>query len=136
MFHRVLYSIVFIGTCPSVIGTTRLPPPLPTFPAGNFLTDSEMDTLEKAQGMWDDYTQREALICSQVLTTIPEGLAMEFQGLKSGKEMWDALCKRHEDKALAVTANIRSRIYVLKCQDSLAYPEYYERAVAIDGQPN
>jgi hypothetical protein len=77
-----------------------------------------MDTLEKAQGRWDNYTQREALICSQVLTTILEGLAMELQALKTGKEMWDALCKRNEDKAMVVTINIRSRIYALKCQDN------------------
>ena len=31
--------------------------------------------------------------------------------------MWDALCNKHEKRALMVIVDLRRRIYVLKCLD-------------------
>ena len=35
----------------------------------------------------------------------------------TGKEMWDALCAKHEKKALTVIVDLRCRMYALKCLD-------------------
>ena len=57
------------------------------------------------------------MIKAQILTTIPESTAVEIQSLKTGKEMWDALCDKHEKRALMVIVDLRCRIYALKCLD-------------------
>ena len=38
--------------------------------------------------------------------TIPEALLIEVQKLKMGKEVWDAICIKHEGKALTVKVDI------------------------------
>ena len=35
----------------------------------------------------------------------------------TGKEMWNALCDKHEKKALTVKVDLWRRMYVLKCLD-------------------
>ena len=97
-------------------GTIRMPPPIPSYPNGHTLDDDEMEALEKIEEKWDLYNQHEALIKAQILTTIPEATAVEIQ-LTTGKEMWDALCAKHEKKALMVIVDLRRRMYALKCLD-------------------
>ena len=48
----------------------------------------EMGHLQLVQG----------LIKAQILTTIPENIAIKVQGLMTGKALWDALCDKHEKK--------------------------------------
>jgi hypothetical protein len=98
-------------------GTIRQPKPVPTFPSGHVLTDQELESLEALEEKWDVFNQREAMIKAQILTTIPESLAIEIQSLVTGKDIWDALCKKHESKALTVTVDLRRRLYALKCLD-------------------
>ena len=56
-------------------------------------------------------------IKAQILTTIPEATAVEIQSLATGKEMWDALCAKHEKKALMVIVDLQCRMYALKYLD-------------------
>ena len=94
-----------------------MPPPIPSYPNGHTLDNDEMEELEKIEEKWDLYNQREALIKAQILITIPEAMAVEIQILMTGKEMWDALCAKHEKKALMVIMDLWRRMYVLKCLD-------------------
>ena len=50
----------------------------------------------------------------QILTTISESLVIKFQGLETGKKLGDALCEKHENRALTVVVGLRHRLYVLK----------------------
>ena len=98
-------------------GTIRMPPPIPSYPNGHTLDDDEIEELEKIEEKWDLYNQHEAMIKAQILTTIPESTAVEIQSLKTGKEMWDTLCNKHEKRALTVIVDLWRRIYALKCLD-------------------
>ena len=100
-------------------GTARLPPAVPEYPNGHTLLTDEVDELEKIEEKWVIYNQREATIKAQILTTIPETLAIKVQNLDTGKEIWDALCKKHEKRALTVVVDLQHRIYVLKSLDDL-----------------
>ena len=46
-----------------------------------------------------------------------ESISIDLQGLKTGKALWDALCEKHEKKALTVVVDLWHRLYVLKCLD-------------------
>ena len=76
-----------------------------------------MEELEKIEEKWDMYNQPEATIRAQLLTTIPGSIAIDLQGLETGKELWDTLCKKHEKRALTVVVDLWHRLYVLKCLD-------------------
>ena len=76
-----------------------------------------MEELDKIEEKWDLYNQCEALIKAQILTTVPEAMGVEIQSLTTGKEMWDALCAKHEKKALMVIVDLQRRMYALKCLD-------------------
>ena len=56
---------------------------------------------------------------SPILTTIPKSISIEVQGLTTGKAIWDALCDKHEKKALTGIVDLRCRIYALKCVDKV-----------------
>ena len=75
-----------------------MPPPIPSYLNGHTLDDDEIEELEKIEEKWDLYNQREAMIKVQIFTTIPEATAVEIQSLNTGKEMWDALCDKHEKR--------------------------------------
>ena len=98
-------------------GMIHMPPPIPSYPNGHTLDDNEMEEREKIEEKWDLYNQCEALIKAQILTTIFEAMAVEIQSLMTGKEMWDALCTKHEKKALMVIVDLQRRMYALKCLD-------------------
>ena len=59
-------------------GTICMPPPIPSYPNGHTLEDNEMEELEKIEEKWDLYNQCEALIKPQILTTVPEAMAVEI----------------------------------------------------------
>ena len=61
------------------------------------------------------YNQQEASIKAQILTTIPESLAIEIKALDTSKKLWDVLCEKHEKRALKVVVDLWCRLYVLKC---------------------
>ena len=94
-------------------GTVRVPDPLPT----HVITESEDEAYDKAEKRWDDYYQREALIKAQIYTTIPEALLIEIRKLSTAKEIWDAICAKHEHTTLTVKIDIRRRMYEMKCDD-------------------
>ena len=96
-------------------GTGCLPPPIPMHPPNHHLDEDELGELDKIKEKWDVYNQREASIKAQILTTIPESFAIEIQALDTSKKLWDALCKKHENRALTVVVNLRPRLYALKC---------------------
>ena len=98
-------------------GTIRMPPPISSYPNGHTLDDDEMEELEKIEKRWDLYNQHEALIKAQILTTVPEATAVEIHSLATRKEIWDALCAKHEKKALTVIVDLQRRMYALKCLD-------------------
>ena len=58
--------------------TIRMPTPIPSYPNGHTLDDNEIEELEKIEEKWDLYNQREAMIKAQILTTIPEAMAVEI----------------------------------------------------------
>ena len=57
-----------------------------------------LEELDKIEGKWDVYNQQEASIKAQILTTIPESLAIKIQALESSKKLWDTLCEKHDKK--------------------------------------
>jgi hypothetical protein len=112
-------------------GTARIPPPIPTYPNGYALTDDEVVELEKLEEKWDSYNQRENSIKAQILAMIPESIAIEIQTSSTGKEIWDTLCRKHEQKALMVTVDLRCRIYALKCMDDSNVKTHIQSLVAL-----
>ena len=92
-------------------GMACLPPAINEYPNGHTLPEDEADELEKIEEKRDIYKQREAMIKAQILTTIPETLAIKVQSLETGKEIWDTLCKKHEKRALTVVVDLQHRIY-------------------------
>src|SRR5882672_4089569 len=105
------------GVMRHIQGTARAPPPIPTFPTTRPLTADEEDQLEASEKCHDEYDQREAIIKVQIFTTIPDLLLIEVQKLQTSKEVWDALCAKHEKKALTVVVDIHRRMYEMKCED-------------------
>ena len=95
-------------------GTVRVPDPLPA----HAISESEEEAYDKAEKRWDDYYQREALIKAQIYTTIPEALLIEVRKLSTAKEVWEAVCAKHEHRALTVKIDIRRRMYEMKCEDN------------------
>ena len=67
--------------------------------------------------MTTTYDQQEAIIKAQIFTLILDSLLIEVQKLKTAKELWEAMCAKHEKKALNVMVDIRHHIYELKCED-------------------
>ena len=65
------------------------------------------------------YKQWEASIKAQILTTIPESLAIKIQALDTGKKLWDALCEKHKNRALTVVVDLQCRLYALNCLNNL-----------------
>ena len=53
----------------------------------------------------------------QIFTTIPESLLIKVCNLFSVKEIWDAVCSKHESKALMVKVDICRCMYEMKCED-------------------
>ena len=94
-------------------GTAHMSPPVPMYPNDHVLDKDEMEELEKIEEKWDLYNQCEASIKAQILTTIPEAMAIEIQSLATRKEMWDALCAKHEKRALMVIVDLQCRMYAL-----------------------
>ena len=62
-------------------GTARVPPPIPTYNLNHQLDKDELDELDKIREKWDMCNQHEASIKAQILTTLPESLAIEIQAL-------------------------------------------------------
>ena len=67
--------------------TAYVPPTIPTHPPNHLLDEDKLDELDKIEEKWDVYNQHEASIKAQILTTIPESLAIEIQALDTGKKL-------------------------------------------------
>ena len=98
-------------------GTAHVPPPIPMYNPNHHLDKDELEELDKIKEKWDVYNQEEASIKAQILTTIPESLAVEIQALDTSKKLWDVLREKHEKRALTVVVDVQCRLYVLKCLD-------------------
>src|SRR5882724_9793880 len=48
---------------------------------------------------------------------VPELLLIELCKLKTAQEVWDAICAKHEGKALTVKVDLQCHIYAMKCED-------------------
>ena len=57
------------------------------------------------------------MILTQIFTTIPNSVLIEVQNLNTAKEVWEAMCAKHETKALPVKIDMRCQMYELKCKD-------------------
>ena len=98
-------------------GTICMPPPIPMYPNSHILDEDKLEELEKMEEKGDLHNQCEASIKAQILTTIPEAMAVEIQSPATSKELWDSLCAKHEKKGLMVIVDLRCRMYALKCLD-------------------
>ena len=116
--QQTLSSLMSIkGVQRHLNGTAHVPPSIPMHPPNHLLNEDELDELDKIEEKWDVYNQCEASIKAQILTTISESLVIEIQALDTDKKLWDALCEKHENRALTVVVDLRCRLYVLKCLD-------------------
>ena len=100
-------------------GMAYAPPAIPEYPEGHTLFMDKVEDLEEIEEKWDMYNQQEATIKAQILTTIPESIAIELQDLATSKELWGALCNKHEKRLLTVVVDLWCRLYTLKCLDNL-----------------
>jgi len=69
-----------------------------------------------------------------IFTTIPDSLLIEVQKLKTVKEVWDALCVKHEKKALTVVIDICHHMYEMKCEDELQVHMHLETLMGMQEQ--
>ena len=81
------------------------------------LTEEEEDELDDLERRWDDYNQREATIMVQIFTTVPDSILIKVWNLATAKEVWDAVCVKHETRALTVKVDMWRRMYEMKCED-------------------
>ena len=81
-------------------GTVRVPAPLPILNVKKGISEEEEEAYEKAEKRWDDYQQCEVLIMMQIFTMVPEVLLIEIRRLLTAKQMWDAICTKHESSSL------------------------------------
>ena len=98
-------------------GMTHAPLAIPEYPVEYTLLQDELEDLEKIEEKWDMYSQWEAMIKAQLLTMILKSIAIELQGLETGKELWDALCEKYKKRSLTVVVDLQHRLYALKCLD-------------------
>src|SRR6266481_5900555 len=74
------------------------------------------------------------MVKAQIFTTIPDVLLIEVQKLNTAKEVWDAVCTKHEGKALTVKINIQRRMYKMKCEDELQVRTHLKTLLKIQEQ--
>src|SRR3977135_3456361 len=117
-----------------VEGKARKPAAIPTFAKDYTITEEDEERVEKAERLWDDYHQREAIVKAQIYSTIPESLQIEVQQLKTAKEIWAAVCRKHEGKAVMVKVDLRRRIYEMKCEDEANIRTHLEELMRMQEQ--
>ena len=108
------------GVMQHIEGTDREPLVIPTFlasPVSWLLMQEEEECLERAEKWWDKYHQCKAMVNAQIFMTVPESLLVELCKLKIVKVMWDAVCAKHEGKALTVKVDLWCHICAMKCED-------------------
>lgn len=85
-------------------GSVQTPNPIPTYSTTYIITEEELD---KAEKHWDDYSQWEALIKTQIFATIPDVLLMEARNSHKIEKQ----CAKHETRALTVKVEMHCQIY-------------------------
>ena len=88
-------------------GTAQIPPLIPTYPNGHVLTDEEEEWLDDLEKCWDNYNKCEAAVMVQIYTTVSDSILIKVHNLVTVKELWEAVCAKHETKALTVKVDIR-----------------------------
>ena len=96
--------------------------------------DKEEEELDAVEKCWDSYNQREATIMAQIFTTVPDSILIEVRNLTTAKEIWDAVCAKHEMKALTVKLDMWHRMYELKCKDEYNVRMHLENLMRIQEQ--
>ena len=81
------------------------------------LTDKEKGQLDDLEKCWDDYNQRKATIMAQIFTMVPDSVLIEILNLATAKEIWEAVCAKHEMKALTVKVDMWRQMYEMRCKD-------------------
>ena len=54
---------------------------------------------------------------AQIFTTVLDSILIEVRNLATAKEVWDAVCVKHETRALTIKVDMRRRMYEMKCED-------------------
>ena len=122
------------GVKTHIEGLARMPPVIPKFLELHILTSEELKKVNELELLWDEYDQKEAVIKAQILTSIPESIALEIQDEDKVATMWQKLCAKHEDKTLAVWIDMRHRIYALRCEDEANVRTHIESMKALHEQ--
>ena len=113
-----------------------MPPAIPKFLELHILTREELKKVNELELLWDEYDQKEAMIKAQILMSVPESIALEIQDEDKAATMWQKLCVKHKDKALAVQIDMRCRIYALRCEDKANIRTHIESMKALHEQLN
>jgi len=92
---------------------------IPVYAPTHIISEDKEEALEKAEKCWDEYHQREVLIWAQVFITIPELLLIEVRKLATAREVWNAVCAKHEKTVLTVKVDMHQQMYKMKCEDDL-----------------
>ena len=88
-------------------GTAQVPPAIPTYPKGRTLTEEEEGEPDDLERCWDDYNQREATIMAQIFITVLDSVLIKVRNLATAKEVWEAVCVKHEARALTIKVDMR-----------------------------
>ena len=54
---------------------------------------------------------------AQIFTTVPDSILIEVWNLATAKEVWEAVCVKHETRALTIKVDMQRRMYEMKCED-------------------
>ena len=81
------------------------------------LTDKEEGQLDDLEKCWDDYNQRKATIMAQIFTMVPDSVLIKIQNLATAKEIWEAVCAKHEMKAFTIKVDMQRWMYEMRCED-------------------
>ena len=107
---------------------------IPMFLTSHSLMQEENECLERAEKQWDEYHQCKAMVKAQIFTMVLESLLIELCKLKTAKEIWDAVCAKHEGKALTVKVDLWHHIYTMKCEDKSQVRTHLESLMQMQEQ--
>ena len=71
---------------------------------------------------------------AQIFTTVPDSILIEVRNLATAKEVWEAVCAKHETKALTIKVNMRCHMYEMKCKDESNVHTHLETLMKVQEQ--
>ena len=94
---RVYATLIGKGLGRHLEGQILPPPDPPKFPDGRKLTDDKHKAIEDALARIDEYRTKEYEGINIILASIPESVHIKILSMTTLKEVWDSICKDHED---------------------------------------